>query len=159
MAAALFFMFGWGTSVETYAAQLAVDHLKCFQFPPDSPMADAAALGSTWQASYGWPLKVAATAPRENLELLGVKRCGSTRGRVAHILYKWRGHPLSVYVLNGTFEGVPGAGHDTHAHETVNRFGEDAIVWANRGRTYAVVAQQRVPDLQQVAAYVRRTIE
>jgi hypothetical protein len=41
----------------------------------------------------------------------------------------------------------------------VNRFGEEAIVWANRGRTYAVVAQERVPDLQQVAAYVRSAIE
>ena len=27
-------MFGWGSSVETYAAQLAADHVKCFQFPP-----------------------------------------------------------------------------------------------------------------------------
>jgi anti-sigma factor RsiW len=159
VAAALFLTFGWGTSVETYAAQLAVDHVKCFQFPPDSGMADAAALGSRWQASNGWPLKIAASAPGESLELLGVKRCGSTKGRVAHILYKWQGHPLSVYVLNGTFEGVPQGGHGPHAHETVHRFGEEAIVWADRGRTYAVVAQRRVPDLQQVAAYVRRAIE
>jgi anti-sigma factor RsiW len=159
LAAGLFVLFGWGTSVETYAAQLAVDHLKCFQFPPGSGMADAAVLGSSWQASNGWPLKVAASAPRENLELLGVRRCGSTRGRVAHILYKWRGHPLSVYVLNGTVEGVPQAADVGHAHETVDRFGEEAIVWADRGRTYAVVAEQRVPDLQRVAAYVRTAVE
>ena len=30
----LFLFFAWGSSVETYAAQLAADHLKCFQFPP-----------------------------------------------------------------------------------------------------------------------------
>src|SRR5262245_36984738 len=33
---AVFLLFGWGSSVETYAAQLAADHVKCFQFPPDA---------------------------------------------------------------------------------------------------------------------------
>jgi anti-sigma factor RsiW len=73
---AVFLVFGWGSSVETYAAQLAADHLKCFQFPPDGSAAvDATLLGKIWQESSGWTLKVAASSPSEQLQLLGVRRC------------------------------------------------------------------------------------
>src|SRR6187549_3627090 len=72
-----------------YAAQLAADHLKCFQFPPDAAAPpDVTLLGKTWQATAGWALKIAASTPTEQLQLLGVRRCGSSRGRVAHVFYK-----------------------------------------------------------------------
>ena len=152
----LVLLFGWGSSVETYAAQLAVDHLKCFQFPPDAGAApDVTLLGRNWSEGNGWPLKVAASSATEQLQLLGVRRCGSSKGRLAHILYKWHGEPLSVYVLNTRFDHSAGAGHD---HD-VTRLGEHAIVWTERGRTYAVVADRRVADLGRVASYVRRAIE
>ena len=156
LVAGLVLFFAWGSSVETYAAQLAADHLKCFQFPPDAtPAADVTIVGRTWQEKAGWALKVAASAPSEQLELLGVKRCGSSRGRVAHILYKWRGQPLSVYVLNTRFDRAPDASHD---HD-VNRLGEHAIVWTEHERTYAVVASRELADLQHAALYVRRFVE
>ena len=156
IALGMFLVFGWGSSVETYAAQLAADHLKCFQFPPSAePAEDVSLVAQTWHKTAGWPLKIAASSPPEQLKLLGVRRCGSSRGRVAHILYKWRGQPLSVYVLNGRFDHAPDAGHD---HD-VNRLGEHAIVWSERERTYAVVASRRLPDLAHAAKYVRRSVE
>jgi anti-sigma factor RsiW len=156
LAGALFFVFGWGSSVETYAAQLSADHLKCFQYPPEaSPAPDVTLLGRTWQESYGWGLKIAGASTMEGLTLLGIRRCGSSRGRVAHILYRWHGAPLSVYVLNHRFDHSANAAHD---HD-VTKLGEHAIVWADHDRTYAVVADQRLPDLQRVATYVRRSIE
>ena len=152
----VFLLFGWGSSVETYAAQLAADHVKCFQFPPDASTAsDVTLLGKTWQATAGWALKVAASTPSEQLQLLGIRRCGSSRGRVAHVFYKWRGEPLSVYVLNHRFDHAPDAAHD---HD-FNKLGEHAIVWTERERTYAVVASKRLPDLQHAAHYVRRSVE
>jgi len=58
LVAAVFLVFGWGSSVETYAAQLAADHLKCFQFPPDPTSAvDVTMVAKTWQKTAGWPLK------------------------------------------------------------------------------------------------------
>jgi len=153
---AVFLVFGWGSSVETYAAQLAADHLKCFQFPPDGSSApDVTLVGKTWLATYGWALKVAASSPSEQLQLLGVRRCGSTRGRVAHVFYRWRGEPLSVYVLNHRFDRAPDAEHD---HD-FNKLGEHAIVWTGHERTYAVVASRRVADLHHAADYVRRSVE
>jgi anti-sigma factor RsiW len=156
LAGALFVLFGWGSSVETYAAQLSADHLKCFQNPPEATSApDLTRLGRTWQSTSGWGLKVAGSSMVEGLTLLGIRRCGSTRGRVAHILYKWHGEPLSVYVLNHRFDHSASAAHD---HD-VTRLGEHAIVWTEHDRTYAVVADHRLPDLQRVAIYVRRSIE
>ena len=156
MVTAVFLVFGWGSSVETYAAQLAADHLKCFQFPPDAATPpDVTLLGKTWQATAGWAIKIAASTPSEQLQLLGIRRCGSTRGRVAHVFYKWRGEPLSVYVLNHRFDHAPDAAHD---HD-FNKLGEHTIVWTERERTYAVVASRRLPDLQHAAHYVRRSVE
>ncbi len=156
LAAGIFFLFGWGSSVETYAAQLAADHLKCFQFPPDASSApDVTLVGKRWQQTAGWALKVAASSPSDQFQLLGVRRCGSSRGRVAHIFYKWRGEPLSVYVLNYRFDRTADAGHDHDVH----RLGEHAIVWSERERTYAVVASRHLPDLHHAAGYVRRSVE
>jgi anti-sigma factor RsiW len=156
LAAGLFVLFGWGSSVETYAAQLSADHLKCFQYPPeDVPPPDVTLLGKTWQAQSGWGLKIADSPVMEGLTLLGIRKCASTRGRVAHILYRWHDQPLSVYVLNHRFDHSPTAAHD---HD-VTRLGEHAIVWTEHDRTYAVIADRRLPDLQRVATYVRRNIE
>jgi hypothetical protein len=154
--AAIFVLFTWGSSVETYAAQLSADHLKCFQFAPQAAAApDVTLIGRTWQVNNGWGLKVASPPPAEGLTLLGIRRCGSTRGRVAHILYRWHGEPLSVYVLNHRFD--PGA--DAAQDHDVTRLGEHAIVWTEHDRTYAVVADRRLTDLQRVATYVRHSIE
>jgi anti-sigma factor RsiW len=156
LAAGLFVLFGWGSSVETYAAQLSADHLKCFQFAPDaSPPPDVTLLGKTWQATSGWGLKITSSSLVEGLRLLGIRKCGSSRGRVAHILYRWHGEALSVYVLNHRFDHSATAAHD---HD-VMRLGEHAIVWTDHDRTYAVVADRRLTDLQPVVAYVRRSIE
>jgi len=156
LAAGLFVLFGWGSSVETYAAQLSADHLKCFQLAPGvTSSADVTLLGRNWQESSGWGLKVPSSSVSEGLQLLAIRRCGSSRGRVAHILYKWHEEPLSVYVLNRQFDRAADAGQD---HD-VTRLGEHAIVWSAHERTYAVVADHRLSDLHRVATYVRRTIE
>lgn len=159
VAAALLVMLGWGSGVETYAAQLADDHVQCFQAPPVAVTADAVLLGRTWQSANGWPLKVAASSSSEDLQLLTVRRCGSSRGEVAHLMYRWHGEPLSVYVLNDTIQDADSARRELSAHEVVTKEGEQAIIWTAKGRTYAVVGRGRAVDLEHIAGYVRTTIE
>jgi anti-sigma factor RsiW len=159
LATSAVFLFGIGTSVETYAAQLAVDHVKCVQFPPTSAAVNPTALGRSWEDANGWRLTLTPAADPDRLELVGIRRCGSTRGRVAHLFYRWRGEPVSVYVLNSVVDGSPHAGDGGHGHASVIKLGERALIWTGKGRTYAVVARARTPDLEQVAALVRRTIE
>ena len=158
MATGVFLLFGWGSSVETYAAQLAVDHVKCVQFPPDSGPPDPVSFGRNWEAANGWPLRLTPIEQAERPTLVAIRRCGSTHGRVAHIFYRWRGQPVSVYVLNDKLDGSPDATHG-QAHASIVKLGERALIWSDKGRTYAVVAEERTPDLEQVAAYVQRTVE
>lgn len=159
-AGGLFLLFGLGTTVDSYATLLAADHIKCFKFSPQgAPPADVEALGESWQRAHGWPLRIAAGAldDPEDLELIGLRRCGSTQGHVAHVLYRWRGEPLSVYVLNDRLQGIADLGRGNYAQ--VKKLGEQEIIWSDRGRTYAVVARASVSDLQRVAGNVRRRIE
>ena len=92
-------------------------------------------LGQTWEAANGWPLKVVASSESEELQLLTVRRCGSSRGAVAHLLYRWHGEPLSVYVLNDSIVDAEDASRNFYAHETVTKAGEQAMIWTSKGRT------------------------
>lgn len=159
LGAGVFLLFGWGSSVETYAAQLAADHVKCFQFPPDPTTADSAVLARGWLADNGWPIRLATDSEPDQLKLVGIRRCGSTRGRVAHLLYKWRGEPLSVYVLNSRVDEVEEVRGEEDVHDSVRKLGEQELLWSDKGRTYAIVARASESELQQVARFVRRRIE
>jgi anti-sigma factor RsiW len=161
LAGSFVLLLGLGRGVESYAAQLAADHVKCFTFPPATPTADVAALGRSWQEANGWPLRIAAggTDDPEGLELVGLRRCGSTQGRVAHLLYRWRSEPLSVYVLNHQLPGIIDLQRGAFAYAHLRRLGEEEIIWSERGRTYAVVARASAADLQRVATHVRWRIE
>jgi anti-sigma factor RsiW len=148
------FFYGLRGGSQALAAQLAVDHVKCFEFAPDpSVIPNAEALSREWTAMRGWTLHVPASAPREELQLLGVRRCISTEGQTAHLMYKWRGQPLSVYVLNSAHPRI-GA-----MPQIVERLGQEAIMWSKGGRTYAVVTRGRPSEIEHVADYVRTVAE
>jgi anti-sigma factor RsiW len=145
--------FGLTSSVEALAAQLAVDHVKCFQFAPaETHGVDHVALGLKWAADRGWTLKVPASHPGKQLQLLTVRRCASSEGVTAHLMYLWKGEPLSVYVLNS-------GGTAAARGQLVETIGQEAVIWSARGRTYAVVARARPSDLEPVVHYVRETAE
>ena len=101
LAVAGVFFYGLRGGGEALAAQLVSDHVKCFEFAPaPTLLPDAQALAREWLTTRGWNLKVPAGQSSEQLQLLGVRRCISIDGTTAHVMYKWRGEPLSVYVVN-----------------------------------------------------------
>jgi hypothetical protein len=154
LAVAGVFFYGLRGGGEALAAQLVVDHVKCFEFAPEPTLLpDAQALAREWLTTRGWNLKVPAAQSSEQLQLLGVRRCISSDGTTAHVMYKWRGEPLSVYVVNHEDK------HFTASPRLVERFGQEAVVWCARGRTYAVVARGRPTDVEHVAEYVRLSAE
>ena len=56
--------------VPALAAQLVVDHVKCFEFAPQPAiLPDARALSREWSAARGWEIKVPESTAPENLEL------------------------------------------------------------------------------------------
>jgi anti-sigma factor (TIGR02949 family) len=147
LAVAGVFVFGLTNRVEALAASLAVDHVKCFKVSAADARADAASAGLEWHRNQGWPLTIPAAAAAEQLQLLDVRRCLSTDGRTAHMLYKWRGAPLSLYVLP----------QDTGREQLVRKLGHHAIIWSANRRTYAVVAGDDAPpdDLSRVVSYLK----
>ena len=154
LAVAGVFVYGLKGGTEALAAQLAVDHVKCFEFAaPPTIIPDAKSLGREWAESRGWTVKVPESEANEQLELLGIRRCISTEGLTAHLMYKWRGQPLSVYILNS---GHPRVGP---VPRLVERLGQEEIIWSKGGRTYAVVARGRPSEIEHVALYVQRSAE
>jgi anti-sigma factor RsiW len=154
LAVAGVFFYGLRGGTGALAAQLAVDHVKCFEFAePPTILPSAAALGRQWAEERGWAVTVPKTEPLEQLELLGLRRCISTEGTTAHMMYKWRGKPLSVYILN---RATPRIGPE---RTFVERLGQDSMIWSKGGRTYAVVTRGRQAEIEKVADYVQRAAE
>lgn len=151
LAVAGVFVFGVNSSVEALATQLTLDHVKCFRLGPGKVTAAPAEAGRLWASTQGWELTVPASSDPQQLQFICVRRCFVTEGRAAHLMYRWRGEPLSVYVL-------PSEGHRSLTQDVVERFGHEAVLWTDRGRTYVVLARGRPDDLDSVVRYVRANV-
>lgn len=143
------FILGLNNSVQALAAELTLDHLKCFTFPPARVATDAAEAARDWATTGGWELQIPPSLPAQQLELVCVRRCLITDGRMAHIMYKWRGEPLSVYVLPSS------TGPSSPTREIVEKFGHEAVMWSGGQRTYVVLARARPGELAPVVDYIR----
>jgi hypothetical protein len=147
------FLFGINDRVQALTAQLTLDHVTCFQFAPERlGHADAATASSDWMAKQGWPIQIPASSEGAQLELLGVRLCSLPSGRVAHVLYKWRGEPLSVFVVPRTIRRM------REQEELVEKFGHEAVMWTDGNRTYVVLSRADPADLAPVVRYVRANV-
>jgi anti-sigma factor RsiW len=147
LAVAGVFVYSAVNQAEALAAQLAADHVKCAKIVSPGP-GDPVALAAQWEATHRWPLRVAASDAGLDLEFLTIRRCLVTDGQTAHLMYKWRGQPLSVFVLPNTIEAVG-------RERLLDRFGYDTVMWSHDGRTYVIVADGRRDDVAPVVRYVK----
>lgn len=147
-AVAAVFALGLNSKVQALAVQSTVDHVKCSRFHVSDREIDAVSAAQQWQARFGWPLRLPASAGDSGLQLRAVRRCAVTDGRVAHLIYSWMGEPLSVYVLpKRTLGDVP---------EFVHRFRHQSVMWSQNDRTYIIVTSRpHDAALEGVVAYVR----
>ena len=148
LAVAGVFVFGLNNRVEALAASLSVDHVRCFKINGTDTHADADVSERAWQQSQGWPVVIPQTEAAQQLQLVNVRRCLTTDGRAAHLMYTWRGEPLSVYVLQGD------AGRDG----IVKKVGSQAVVWCSNQRTYAVVTSDTSRDLTSIVDYMKTRV-
>ncbi|HEX8027205.1 MAG TPA: zf-HC2 domain-containing protein [Vicinamibacterales bacterium] len=135
-------------STAVLAAQLALDHLKCFTIEGDAdsePIASEAA-ESTLKTEFDLTVRVPASLPGEQLELLAVRRCLYGDGRAAHLMYRLNGAPVSLFI-------VPGMARPA---DELSLFGHDQLVWSHGDRTYMLVARGGSrADLARVASYLQ----
>jgi anti-sigma factor RsiW len=132
------------------AAQLALDHVKCFKLNSQRVTGSPSTLAEYWRDRYGWPIVVPAGGER-GLRLAGVRRCGSSDGETAHIMYRYDGRPVSLFVARSS----PERGRTAR---TVNVFGEEAVVWSAADRTYVLVADEPPERMETLAAMFRKEI-
>jgi anti-sigma factor RsiW len=151
LAVAGVFAFGLNNTVQALTTQLTLDHVTCFKIGKQTPT-DPAEAGHRWAESQGWDVTVPASSNAQDLEFVCLRRCLVTEGRVAHLMYKWRGQPLSLYVL-------PSSVGETGSQQIVERFGHEAVVWTNRGRTYVVLSRGRPDELDSVVRYVKASVQ
>jgi anti-sigma factor RsiW len=137
-----------GRSTAVLAAQLTMDHVKCFAvFMPRETTGGEAGRAEQQLASYGWQMRVPASSPEAGLRLLGVRRCLYADGKVPHVMYEANGKPLSLFALEGLVR--PAA--------IVSSLGHQCRIWQRDNRTFVLVGPGDAgPELARIARYVER---
>ena len=143
------FILGLTQKAQALAFQLTLDHMGCSRAAA-APEKGVMETSSHWAERYGWPLRLTPSAQQPSLRLTGLRRCFVADGRVAHLLYEWRGQTVSVFVLPTQALRVPAV---------VRRFGHESIMWSQNGRTYVVLSRSaRQPDFDPVVQYVKANV-
>jgi anti-sigma factor RsiW len=128
------------------AAQLALDHLKCFVIDGDAsgaPISKAEA-EATIERDHGWRANVPASV--DGLELMAVRHCLYGDGLAAHVLYRAAGQPVSLFILPGV----------AHPAAELRVLGHDEVVWTHGDRTFVLVsAAGTKAELARVASHVQ----
>lgn len=130
------------------AAELAADHMKCFAVSGILNMhEEASTVESAMWSGFGWRMHL---PDRDaGLELVGSSQCMYGEGRVAHIMYRHNGEPLSVFML-------PRA---TRAQELVQVLGHKAAIWCDGDRTFVLVAREPREEVERMASLVQRSLK
>ncbi len=136
-------------SSRVMAAELTADHLKCFGLvnpllgTRDTPSVVEASMAS----SFGWLVRLPDPAARAGLELVGARPCLYGEGRVAHIMYRHNGRPVSVFMLP----------RSTRAEEVVEVMGHEAAIWSAGDRTFVLIARAPRAEVEEMASFVHAT--
>jgi anti-sigma factor RsiW len=124
------------------AAQLTLDHAKCFALHSSRDPIDAKNAADQFEQTHGWRLQLPQTPPADGLELVGVRQCFCGEGPAVHVMYRHRGQPLSLYVL-----------HDiTRAPASTEAFGHGAVMWSKNGSSYVLLGRESDAALEHLAA-------
>ena len=143
------FVVGQSQRLEAaFAAQLALDHDRCFTHLDDIiPEFDRHQAELSLANDHG--LNVTMPAESSDFDLIDVRQCLYDEGEMAHVLCEWRGQPVSLFV-------VPGRSDREQLLEIV---GHDAVIWSENDNAYVVVADLGPVDIGRVAEYVRQYTE
>ena len=137
------------TSVRVMAAELAVDHVKCFMMNAVLGTRQAQeAVESSLAASFGWQAHLPERPDQAELELVGARPCLYAEGRIAHIMYRYQGRPVSIFMLP----------KKSRPEEFVDIIGHEAAIWSEGGRTFVLVARESRADVERIASFVHRTL-
>lgn len=158
LAAAAMFLLVVGSAVlyratvgatQAMAAELAADHVKCFMMNTvlrtHESIEDVEAY---MRSGFDWAAELPDSANPADMELVGSRPCLYEHGKVAHIMYRHKGVPVSIFM-------VPG---EDHRDELVHAFGHDAVIWSDAHRTFVLIAKAPHDEVERVASFVRTSL-
>jgi anti-sigma factor RsiW len=137
------------TSSRVMAAELTADHVKCFLMNTVLGTShSAAAVESSMAAEFGWNAQLPRDAGRAGLELVGGRPCLYGEGKVAHLMYRHNGKPVSVFMLP----------KKRREEELLNVMGHEAAIWSDNDRTFVVIAREPRTEVERIAEFVHMSL-
>jgi hypothetical protein len=131
------------------AAQLTMDHAKCFRlFAGDGASSAAAARLESMLREFGWKGGVPLPSAAEGIQLIGARRCLYADGVIPHVMYRVDGRDVSLYMLSGVNRDgadVTSIGHRSH-------------IWSSGGTTYVLVWPAEGGDMAKAVRYVMQAV-
>jgi anti-sigma factor RsiW len=130
-----------------FAAQLAIDHVRCFVLALGTLDGGAAVVQQEYVDRYGWRVPVPDSSADIDLTLVGARRCPFSLGDHAHLRYRSGDHNVSLYVTPG----------EVRPAEQLRVLGHAEHIWSADGNTYTLVARGlSAPELKQLTDYFER---
>jgi len=137
------------SSSRVLAAELAMDHEKCFRLNRLlGTQHSAEGVEAAMASGFGWNVQLPETDPHQDVSLVGSRPCLYGEGKVAHIMYMHNGQPVSLFMLP----------RESRADELVQVFGHRARIWSEGDRTFVVIGRESAPEIEEMAALVRTTV-
>ena len=132
------------------AAELAADHMKCFAANSLLGTHDApAAVERSMMSAFGWQLHLPEQFDASGLELVGSRRCLYGEGKVAHLMYRDQGRPVSIFMLPKR----------VRPEELVEVLGHEAAIWSSGDRTFVLVTRGSRAEVQRMASLVKAALQ
>jgi anti-sigma factor RsiW len=137
------------SSARVLAAELTADHVKCFAM--NSALRThqmPAAVESSMASAFNWRMHLPDEPARAGLELVGSRPCLYAEGKIAHIMYRHHGHPVSLFMLPKT----------ARAQQLVKVLGHEAAIWCVGSRTFVLIAREPRDDVERMASFVQASL-
>jgi anti-sigma factor RsiW len=134
-----------GLSPAVLAAQLTLDHVKCFAVHDADTPVDVRVSEEQYAREYGATVHLPRAAIA-GLQLVGMRRCFCGEGVAAHAMYRLHGRPVSLYV-------IPDASRERASTDV---FGHDAVIWSKGNVTYVLLGKEPRAALEGLAAQMER---
>lgn len=137
-----------GRSTRLMAAELAADHVKCFTMNAvfGTQHSDET-VRHTLASSFDWTTEVPRAADGQ-LKLVGSRPCLYGQGRVAHVMYRHNGNPVSLFMLPRTERPA----------QTLDAFGHACAIWSKNQRTFVLVSREPRDEVQKLAAVMQASL-
>jgi anti-sigma factor RsiW len=136
-------------SARVMAAELTADHMKCLAI--NSALGThqtAAAVESSMLSGFDWRMHLPSDPSRAGLELVGARPCVYGEGKIAHIMYRHDGHPVSLFMLP----------RSARTQELVEVLGHEAAIWCAGNRTFVLIAREPRKNVERLASFVQASI-